>query len=1109
MNKPDNISTKIISAIEREEIDDIVKHYIFEADEFLLNTDNPNKPDFLDDFFDKAKNMLVSTVNGCIKSRNNPKKKDDLKKYKEGYFNEIIQNANDVVLNSQIKYPTIEIQCKKYNEYEYEIVCLYPDKGFALTDIYGFCSRGNSNKSSELGQEGMYGIGIKSLFCFATYFCIENNVKIELSSKERLLDTINISHLNILPNKTKLTLKFQYDEKIKNKHAGFNVKKIAGFIDSLIEGKECDSFFYSEEEGEVIFDPRSLIFTELRNNRNVENSIKKVKFKCNEKIVELNVSDSYYENNSNIKISRVKDDMEYLVFHYPDLSNDENSLSLAYAINKDWTNLRDRIYATYFVGNYSSLLEKMTGCLVNTKAINSSRSGLERENENDPAILQKIKAKGKETISDLISILNNDKAENCWREISSDVLCHLLDVYRNFQIETNEEILPDGIFMDKVESLSELFENKKLYLIANKNFILKIKDSDNVSIEENIINKNRPANSDDGNCRALYEIFDKKFIDKDIIIFNNDNQDFTSLCFGIRKLVKHIFNENDCSWLKGINIPFINGAKNLIYKRIKGDNFNQIMKFIDACGEIEGRLVKQLVARFELNNSFDYMGNYSKNNVVNWIFSDDNSDNEFKMSCKEYEKSYTELKELIKTRIHSTRYYYSTNWNASSDYWYERFTSDAFDSVKIYENQIRQFLNLLSKGVFKFGYHDPYFYTEDSNLNLFVHSHNCNNIILRNRDRSTTYWDGEFKYFHIGFLNRTILNFNSFKSFRQSIDEYNKQIIDRFKNDNQKAKKFKINYLTRCKINNANLALLENIFKWLSTYEEKVDVDVETLTDIKSQDTDLIKFTKLFLGDINIRLEKIDVGKNGSKFIGYITNVNSNYYTIRCRKSIKSEFEDINSKISVMDEEETKKLVVFYSNSNEQAALSDVLLDMSIGNEIPVYIEHFINTDNIKQLSSSDYDKYLERAVRDYRYAFESENVRSFLEDTTKMEMEDIFTILSGEMSYQNHCPICNDIPTLNIKGDDKVSASKNCLAIIIPVLYKGEKIYVKTICCKSCFEEYKVSLTSAEMFRENGQNILELKSTICDSSRSYDFVKRVNISPDNWKIIFDFNKLS
>ena len=76
--------TKIISAIVREEFDDIVKDHIFQADEFLLKTDNLNKPCFIDDFFDKTKNMLRSTANGCIQSRNKPKKKDDLKKYKEG-----------------------------------------------------------------------------------------------------------------------------------------------------------------------------------------------------------------------------------------------------------------------------------------------------------------------------------------------------------------------------------------------------------------------------------------------------------------------------------------------------------------------------------------------------------------------------------------------------------------------------------------------------------------------------------------------------------------------------------------------------------------------------------------------------------------------------------------------------------------------------------------------------------------------------------------------------------------------------------------------------------------------------------------------------------------
>ena len=115
--------------------------------------------------YDENKIQELLQNKGII--RNNPKKKDDLKKYKEGYFNEIIQNANDIVLYSGIENPTIEIECKKADNI-YEIICSYPDKGFSLKDIYGFCSRGNSNKSSESGQEGMYGIGIKSLFCFAT-----------------------------------------------------------------------------------------------------------------------------------------------------------------------------------------------------------------------------------------------------------------------------------------------------------------------------------------------------------------------------------------------------------------------------------------------------------------------------------------------------------------------------------------------------------------------------------------------------------------------------------------------------------------------------------------------------------------------------------------------------------------------------------------------------------------------------------------------------------------------------------------------------------------------------------------------------------------------------
>ena len=77
-----NPATEIISAIRREEIDETIASYIAEADSFLLESTNDKEPSFLNHFFEKTKEILTITVDGCIKSRNNSKTKDDLKKYK-------------------------------------------------------------------------------------------------------------------------------------------------------------------------------------------------------------------------------------------------------------------------------------------------------------------------------------------------------------------------------------------------------------------------------------------------------------------------------------------------------------------------------------------------------------------------------------------------------------------------------------------------------------------------------------------------------------------------------------------------------------------------------------------------------------------------------------------------------------------------------------------------------------------------------------------------------------------------------------------------------------------------------------------------------------------
>lgn len=1106
-------SEKVIDAIERAEMTDDIKKNIDEADNYLLGLNN-EKPNFLDDFLYKTKSMLATTVNRCIKSRNKPEEKDDLKKYKEGYFNEIIQNANDVAMESEIENPIIKVACSKESHSAYKIECTYPDNGFSLTDIYGFCSRGNSNKSTKKGQEGIYGIGIKSLFCFASYFCIENNIKIELLSTENLLDVINIEKLNRFPKETRMVIKFDYDNKNSenNRHAEFNVKKLANFIDALCEGNNVDSFLYSEEEEEVVFDPRSLMFTDLRDSRTVANSVKLIEFIAGENTKAISVVDEFYEESKDkiIKISKIKEDMWYLIFHYNDNHKEQNTLSMAYAINKDWTELNERIYSTYFVSNARKdkpLLEVKTGCLVNTKAINSSRSGLERENEKDPIILQKIKNKGKQIVDDLVNMLNTDNAYNI---IASDVLCQLLFLHKDKWNKNSEmEMLPLGIFEGKTDDLRKMFLDNRLYLGELEKYIFSEIESDQIDSENGIILKNRPQSSSIDNCQELYKSYETVFLRDDLIFFNNSGYNL-QLSFGIKRLCNLIFEYEDfaSSWLQDIQLPFIKGAKNLLLKRVGDSSFPSIMNFILSDinvpnNESGKKLVRQLIARFDINNSFSYMGEYSNNNISNWLFSNDIDDDEFKLACREYEESYGELKKFFKGHIHTTKYYRSGNWNASLDCWYKQFNQDYYTNSGVDGKIINQFIYLLSKGILKVGYNSDESEVFINNLK--------NGMILRNRERSTTYWDGELEYFGIRFLNWTTFSFDTFKFFRKGIDAYNKII-----NEQNNSNIFNIDYLESCKVKSADITIMEDIFKWRATYkkegEKKIQIDVEYLENIQSQETDIINFTKLFIQNtankesVNVRLEKIDIDNNGANFIGYITNLKSVAYTIKYKESAEAEYVSIVPNNWNKEQDSIKNLIVFYTNQDEQSALSDVLSNLEYGNEVPLYIENFINTDNIKQLSSNDYDKYLQREERPYKYAFEEEKVMLCVNDQIEFNMEDIYTVLSGEMSYDNHCPICNDIPTLNIKGDARISFNKNCLVIIIPAIYNGKTIYVKSICCKSCFEEYKVSLTSAEIKKNKEQYILNLKNTICDNSRSYDFKKEIKLSPDNWRIICDSN---
>ena len=1110
------LAQNIIDAIQREEQNDEIKSLIEKADQYLLE-ENRDKPFFFEAFIKKTISDLRTTVNGCIKSRNNEKKKDDLKKYKEGYVNEIVQNANDVVWKvSDIQNPAIEFEFDKDND-KYTLICSYPDKGFNLENIYGFCTRGNSDKKAENGQEGMYGIGIKSLLCFVDELHIFSNIQIDITSSEKMLDTISIKKADYREgNVTRLSFCFTKN----GKHAGFNTEKLVKFIDWIVGDERKDDeklkYLFNGKDEEIVFDVRALFFTELRGkNRCLNNSIKKIIFrKCNDKdrdvvieTVETNVETNMLDESEkrSAKIVEILG-KKYIIFHFVN-----EQISIAYEYNKVDDKLLDRLYSTYFIGsNISPMLGVNLGCLINTTAINSSRSGLERENEKEPEILFHIKNKGKETIRILCQLINQDKNKDNIA-IYTDILCQLLYSYRfqGEEFQEKEEANSSSIFEEIAKSMPNWVLNDKKYVLYKED-----------GIEEKKIYKNRPPESDEANTKELYQAYKRYFYylspktdTTDIIKYGDD--EYKGLTNGIKLLCQFTFEDTIDTWLCNLSFPFFKEISDLIKKRIGGNDFDTIMSFLSDVDEEDKKNVKQLIARYKVAAFFNYMGNYSSESIGVWMLDSGNEsyDDDYQKQCEQFINDYGKLKELITDKITETSYYWSNNGNASSDWWYEwykykEWSNEFFpeEPENNYENQIIMLLELICKGYLFVGYND------DSKVQFITNILNKNNfnVILHNRIRQTTNWNGKFRHFSIDLLNRCMETFSGFKKARKYLDEYN---IKKWK-ENTYAEDYKklflISYPDTCIIHTIDYAELEPVFKWLAVYE-KIDSIKFKLGEIKSlpkesHESDVITFIKKFVGeDVHICFNKFKVENKGKHFFGFITNLKSEKAKIYIKQSKDSKLVSWDYE---GDKSNQEKYLIVYSNvDDEQRILADILKELDYGDEICQYIHNYIQTGNTLELSSGDYNKYISQKRISYDYPFEYEECISEELDNN-LSIDQIYTILAGEMSYNGHCPFCNLIPTLNIKENDLTSLEKrNTLIAMLTADYNGKDIYIKILCCKSCFEQYKYTLKSAEVKEgQNGIKILKLTQIVSDSARSRNLFTEIKISPDNWRIIELFN---
>lgn len=275
-----NINEILAKGIKIENMSPDYVNEISDANAYLLSREG-NKPVWMDDFLDSNRCKLVETI---CRVTSVAQGISSLEGYSEGYFNEIIQNANDLHCGDSISIIAGE------NGNNLTLECQYEDKGFALSNIYAFLNREMSDKTDDDCQAGKFGVGIKSLFKFVDKLRIDSNVQFDFSINRTDSDN-NISgntKINTSWSGEKTTLFLSYNPEFESE---FNTRKLSALIGYLSGKQNVDvlTFFLTGSDSEMVFDIRSLIFMHL--NKKAKRSISNLEFTGNAHNVSISCND--------------------------------------------------------------------------------------------------------------------------------------------------------------------------------------------------------------------------------------------------------------------------------------------------------------------------------------------------------------------------------------------------------------------------------------------------------------------------------------------------------------------------------------------------------------------------------------------------------------------------------------------------------------------------------------------------------------------------------------------------------------------------------------------------------------------------------------------------
>lgn len=1024
---------------------------IKKADRYL-KSGKGDKPNWLDEFFESNENKLKETILRAISSSEGI---SSLSGYNEGYFNEIIQNANDLHIGDSI---TITVS---KNDTLYSVECLYRDDGFKLSNIYGFLNREMSDKSSDEGHTGKFGVGIKSFFKFVRKFRVESNIIFDFTINREQLTVESQVSVNEQWDKQNTILCFEYDEN-EATESGFNISKLSELIALLdeepnnLDNEEIRKFFMSGKDTEIVFDIRSMIFMNMYPKKK---SITKLMFSGSYHTVTIDYQDfcgaqEIEFDNAKWSIRNVgldicldneeheKCDYEYVIFKHA-------NISIGLPLSFDTEENHNRFYSTYYIKADASNRFLSTGMIIDTTFANIHRNDL---GDNEKAIedaYQKIQ----EEIIRVFQCM-------CSQEISS--VQYLEDISNAFHY-----ILYKYLDADK-----EQFKESPFNVVDLDNqYLPKITgfSKSDIVVHKTIENYQKATHLDNESVPALTALY-FECIEKDNVIDYDELVESDDCLEGVSLVYEQLASSNTSENYKIAQeiLHFFSDVAGYITYIISGERREEASLTDSEIDYWLSRLQKEqgdkyyqdlslkLIGRYRLNAALAFDGSLIKDNLsfkdylfngipelANGVFS--------KWQNQQYDSKYSELKRQVlgnsmidpgnEPNEHMIRYIVPIGtsrraWNGTYDcYWQNRLNCNVTEN-----NKFILLEKIVSDDIMR------------RNINNdFTKLFEKRPITMQYRERSFAHKETYMQQIvYIDFLNSICLD--DFGKFLDAV-QYRKKIRESGKYCPINISCHQSLLSTHDVINDflpQLVTLNENTKEYSSNDVIIEEIQENTNNELPQENRDFI---------FNISGYKIHVSRfdsNSKKYvIAYFGNGSA-----KIKMDSSASFKPIATYLS-----DSKDIYIFYDNVPDiNAVVSIVLKELNLSKYLMELLLGYIHNGNDTKTMNypsrrRTFARVKKRLVLDWT-DFTSNDV-SDIED-----IEIIYRLLTARGSYDIYCPICADIPleTFDYGEDTKKKHSRKIIVLENenPDTRK-EYPYIITVACSYCFEKLRHTLSKSE----------------------------------------------